>query len=199
MKLMNKDIFKHAIVLTGGIATGKSTVAALLKQEGFSLIDADSLAHELLDLHYQEIARMFGQEYIENKKVLRKKLGSIIFSDEKEKLKLEAFIHPLIKEAVEKEAFLYEKEEKTYFIDLPLFFEKMHYAIKKCLVVYTPKNIQLKRLMKRDKIDKTQALLKISNQMDIEEKKVKADYLLDNSFDLVTLEKKVKHLLKEII
>ncbi len=196
---MNKDTFKHAIALTGGIATGKSTVCNLLKKDGFLIIDADLIAHRLLDLHYKSIAAMFGEEYVEEKKVLRKKLGSIIFSDEKNKLKLESFIHPLIQKEIEKEASVLEKMQKVYFIDIPLFYEKMHYPISKCLLIYTPKDTQLKRLMNRDNIDEKLALLKISNQMDIEEKKNKADYIIDNSRNLEELKNEVVQFTKEIL
>ncbi|NLN13665.1 MAG: dephospho-CoA kinase, partial [Arcobacter skirrowii] len=72
--------FKNAIALTGGIATGKSTVCNLLKLHGFFIIDADKIAHRVLDENYQEIENMFGSKYVENKKVLRKELGKIIFS-----------------------------------------------------------------------------------------------------------------------
>ena len=98
---MNKDTFKRAIALTGGIATGKSTVCNLLKKDDFLIIDADLIAHKLLDLHHLSIASMFGQEYVKDKRVLRKKQGSIIFSNEKNKLKLEAFIHPLIQKEID--------------------------------------------------------------------------------------------------
>jgi len=196
---MNKDIFKYAIALTGGIATGKSTVCNLLKKDGFLIIDADLIAHRLLDLHYKNIAAIFGEEYVEEKKVLRKKLGSIIFSDEKNKLKLESFIHPLIQKEIEKEASVLEKMQKVYFIDIPLFYEKMHYPISKCLLIYTPKDTQLKRLMNRDNIDEKLALLKISNQMDIEEKKNKADYIIDNSRNLEELKNEVVQFTKEIL
>ncbi len=72
-----------------------------------------------------QIALMFGKEFVEEKKVLRKKLGKLIFSNEKEKLRLEAFIHPLIKDEIYKEARKLEEQKKTYFIDIPLFYEKM--------------------------------------------------------------------------
>ena len=129
---MNKDTFKHAIALTGGIATGKSTACSLLKLHGFLTIDADIIAHKLLDMHSDEIANMFGSQYVENGKVLRKDLGKIIFSKEEEKLKLEAFIHPLIAKEIEKESVVFEEAGKPYFIDIPLFFEKMNYPMNLC-------------------------------------------------------------------
>ncbi len=196
---MSNDLFKHAIALTGGIATGKSTVCKLLKLHGFLIIDADKIAHRLLDEHSDKIALMFGEKLVLNGKVLRKELGKIIFSNEKEKLKLEAFIHPLIKDAIYKEARILEDQNRPYFIDIPLFFEKMHYPIPKSLVVYTPEEVQIQRLMQRDKINEEEALLKMSNQMNIEEKKNLADFVIDNSLDLKNLENELERIIKEIL
>lgn len=190
--------FKNAIALTGGIATGKSTVCNLLKLHGFFIIDADKIAHRVLDENYQEIENIFGSKYVENKKVLRKELGKIIFSNEENKLKLEALLHPLIKEEILKEAKICEEQNRAYFVDIPLFFEKMNYPISKVLVVYTPKDIQIQRLQKRDNIDEKEAILKISNQMDIEDKKTKATFVIDNSKDLKHLQKEVERVLAQI-
>lgn len=194
----NNDLFKHAIALTGGIATGKSTTGNLLKLHGFLIIDADSIAHKLLDKHSNDIAKLFGEEFVENGKVLRKKLGKIIFSDVNEKKKLEEFIHPKIKEQIVEEAKVFEKAQTPYFIDIPLFFETMHYDIKESLVIYTPKEIQVQRLMQRDDISEEEALLKISNQMDIEKKKELATYIIDNSKNLKHLQNEVERIVGEI-
>lgn len=196
---MSNDLFKHAIALTGGISTGKSTVCSLLKLHGFLTIDADKIAHKLLDMHSAKIASMFGEQYVSNDKVLRKELGKIIFSKEEEKLKLEAFIHPLIKEEIIKEAAIFEEQQKPYFIDIPLFFEKMHYPISKSLVIYTPKDLQVQRLMHRDGIEEEEAKLKISNQMDIEKKKDLADFVIDNSKNLKNLQREVERIIEEIL
>ncbi len=196
---MSNQTFKHAIALTGGIATGKSTVCSLLKLHGFLTIDADSIAHKLLDKHHLQIANMYGEKFIKDGKVLRKELGKIIFSNKEEKLKLETFIHPLIKEEIEKEAKIFEEKQKPYFIDIPLFFESMHYDIKKSVVVYVPKDLQIQRLMKRDKIDEKEALLKISNQMDIEKKKSLATYIIDNSTTLKNLQLEVENLKDKLL
>lgn len=196
---MNNETFKSAIALTGGIATGKSTACSLLKLHGFLTIDADKIAHKLLDIHSSTIASMFGKQYVQDGRVLRKELGKIIFANEEEKLKLEAFIHPLIAIEIEKEAEVFEKAGKPYFIDIPLFFEKMNYPISKCLVIYTPKDLQVQRLMSRDAISKEEAELKISNQMDIEEKKNRADFIIDNSSNLKSLQKEVERIIKEVL
>ncbi len=196
---MSNDLFKNAIALTGGISTGKSTVCNLFKLHGFLTIDADLIAHRLLDENSNKIATMFGDQYVENGKVLRKELGKIIFSNEENKLKLEALLHPLIKNEIIKESKIFEEQNKPYFVDIPLFFEKMRYPIPKSLVIYTPKNIQVQRLMKRDNIDENEAKLKISNQMDIEEKKKLADMVIDNSQNLKHLQAEVERIIGEII
>ena len=199
MYTMSNDLFKNAIALTGGISTGKSTVCNLFKLHGFLTIDADKIAHKLLDENSHKITTMFGEQYVENGKVLRKELGKIIFSNEENKLKLEALLHPLIKEEIIKESKVFEEQNKPYFVDIPLFFEKMHYPIPKSLVIYTPKDLQIDRLMKRDKIDEAEARLKISNQMDIEEKRKLADMVIDNSKDLKHLQNEVERIIGEII
>ncbi len=196
---MSNDLFQNAIALTGGISTGKSTVCNLLKLHGFLTIDADKIAHKLLDENSSKIEEMFGKEYVANGKVLRKELGKIIFSNEENKLKLEALLHPLIKEEIIKESKIYEEQNKPYFVDIPLFFEKMHYPISKSLVIYTPKELQIQRLMKRDNIDEKEAKLKISNQMDIEEKRKLANIVIDNSKDLKHLQNEVERVIGEII
>ena len=193
---MNNNLFTNAIALTGGISTGKSTVCNLLKLHGFLIIDADKIAHKILDLNASKIEELFGTKYVENGLVQRKELGKIIFSNEDNKLKLEALLHPLIKEEIIKESRVCEEQNKTYFIDIPLFFEKMHYPIVKSVVVYTPKELQIERLIKRDNITKDEALLKISNQMDIEKKKELSTYIIDNSKDLKHLQNEVEKLIK---
>ena len=196
---MSNDLFKNAIALTGGISTGKSTVCNLFKLHGFLTIDADVIAHRLLDENSNKIASMFGEQYVQNGKVIRKELGKIIFSNEGNKLKLEALLHPLIKEQIIKESKIFEEQNKPYFVDIPLFFEKMSYPIPKSLVIYTPKELQIQRLMKRDNIDENEAKLKISNQMDIEEKRKLADMVIDNSQNLKHLQNEVERIIGEII
>ena len=196
---MSNDLFKNAIALTGGISTGKSTVCNLFKLHGFLTIDADVIAHKLLDENSSKIASMFGNQYVQDNKVLRKELGKIIFSNEENKLKLEALLHPLIKEEIIKESRIFEEQNKPYFVDIPLFFEKMNYPISKSLVIYTPKELQIQRLMKRDNIDENEAKLKISNQMDIEEKRKLANMVIDNSKDLKHLQAEVERIIGEII
>lgn len=197
--MRNDNHFKNAIVLTGGIATGKSTVASLFMLHGFLIIDADKVAHEVLDEEVHSIASLFGDQYISNNKVDRKKLGALIFNNKNEKEKLESLVHPLIKQKIIEKAKVFELQNKPYLIDIPLFFETGQYDIKRSIVVYTPKDIQIQRLMKRDSCSYEEAVVKIENQMDIEEKKLKATYIIDNSHDLKNLQNEVERVKKLIV
>ena len=180
--------FEYAIVLTGGIATGKSTVAKIFRDYGFEIIDADKVAHEILDLHHEEISQLFGAEYVEGKKVIRQKLGTLIFRNKKEKLRLEALLHPLIFSKIEKKSLVLDKLKKPYLIDIPLFFETNRYPIKESIVVYVPQKLQLERLMNRDTSTNREAQERIDAQMNIEEKKQLATYIIDNQGSLKNLQ-----------
>jgi len=192
-------MFKNAIVLTGGIATGKSTVANLFMLHGFLTIDADKIAHKILDENSSTIASLFGEQYIKDNKVIRKELGNLIFNNKDEKEKLENFIHPLIKEQIIKEAKLFEDNDKPYLIDILLFFENSNYKIERSIVVYTSKPTQVDRLMKRDKSDEKDATSRINNQMDIEEKRKLSTYVIDNSYTLKDLINEVDRVKKLIL
>jgi len=192
-------MFKNAIVLTGGIATGKSTVANLFMLHGFLTIDADKIAHDILDKNTSKISELFGEKYIINNKVQRKELGNLIFNNIEEKLKLEKFIHPLIKEQIINDAKIFEQNNKPYLIDIPLFFENRNYDIKKSITVYTSKEVQVQRLTKRDKSTNEDALSRINNQMNIEEKKLLSTYIIDNTSSLNDLIEEVNRVKKEIL
>jgi dephospho-CoA kinase len=191
--------FKYAIALTGGIATGKSTVSSLFMLHGFLTIDADKITHQLLDKYHLDIAKLFGDRYTKNNKVLRRELGNLIFNDQLQKRKLEDFIHPLIKQQIIDEAKIFEKQQKPYLIDIPLFFENRNYNIINSIVVYTPKDIQIQRLIARDNSTYNEALSRINNQMDIEDKKQLATFIIDNSKNLQNLQNEVERVKKELL
>ena len=191
--------FRYAIVLTGGIATGKSTVANIFHSFGFEIIDADKVAHEMLDAEFRKIKELFGAEFILNEKVNRKRLGELIFSNKGAKKRLEELLHPLIYKEIERQSIALDQKKKIYLVDIPLYFESDRYKmIEKTIVVYVPRTLQLKRLMERDKCDEVTALRRIESQLDIEEKKQQATYLIDNQGDLKALQQscvKVKELI----
>jgi len=193
-------MLKNAIVLTGGIASGKSTVAALMQLFGFRVIDADKIAHEVLNSSSSEIASTFGDEYVDSGVVNRKKLGSLVFANKEKRLELEAIVHPKIRVEILEQASKQEKLGKPYFIDIPLFFEREGaYDIEKVLVVYTPKEIQLERLIKREGLSEQEAKQRIDAQLSIDSKKAKATYIIDNSKDLAHLQSECERVKEEII
>ena len=193
-------MFQNAIVLTGGIATGKSTVSSLMALSGFRVIDADRIAHSILDNSQGEIAKAFGSEYIIDGKVDRKRLGALVFADSQKRLELEAIVHPKIKAEIEQQAKKQEAFGKPYLIDIPLFFEREGvYNIEKVIVVYAPKEIQLDRLVKREGLSEAEAQQRIDAQLPIEQKKQKATFLIDNSKDLLHLQNECERVKKEIL
>jgi len=191
--------FEYAIVLTGGIATGKSTVAKIFKEYGFDIIDADKIAHEMLDLHHEDIAELFGASYVDNEKVIRKKLGALIFTDENEKKRLEALLHPLIFKEIERQSLFLDEKGEPYLVDIPLFFETKRYPIEESIVVYVPRALQLARLMKRDTSTQEEAKARIDAQLPIEKKKQEATYLIDNQADLKALQLECAKVKEKII
>ncbi len=181
--------FEYAIALTGGIATGKSTVASLMALHGLRVIDADAIAHRLLDENAGWVSETFGDAFVKNAKVARAELGKVIFSDPEAKAKLEAFLHPKIREAIEAESERQDRFAFPYLIDIPLYFETDAYPIADSVVVYTPREVQLQRFMKRNGFDEAEALRRIESQMDIEEKKRRATWVIDNGGDLRQLQR----------
>jgi len=191
--------FRYAIVLTGSISTGKSTVSKLFASLGFHIIDADQIAHQVLDEQNQAIAEMFGKALIHQGKVDRKALGAIVFVDSDKRKKLEALLHPLIYNEIERLSAQQDKLGKPYFIDIPLFFEGGRYPIEKSLVVYATKEQQLERLMNREGYTKEEALNRINTQIPVEEKRKRASYVIDNSGTLTQLEKECERVKEEIL
>jgi len=191
--------FKYAVALTGGIATGKSSATMLLSLYGFRFIDADKTAHKMLDLYSHKIAELFGAEFVVDEKVDRTALGALVFSDPLKKKELESLLHPLIYEEIERLSQEQDKYCKPYIIDIPLFFEGDRYPIEKSIVIYTPKAKQLERLMKRDGYDEREALQRIESQMDIEQKRKRASFVIDNSGDLKQLQRECERVKEEIL
>ena len=190
--------FKYAIALTGGIATGKSTVASLLALNGMRVIDADSISHEILDASTSWVKETFGDEYVNGTKVNRTKLGSLVFSDDEQKKILEDYLHPKIRDEIYQRSIKQDSFKFPYLIDIPLFFEKGSYDIKKSVVVYTPADIQLERFMKRNGYTKEESLRRINSQMPIDEKKKRATWVIDNSKNLKHLQQEVENFVEEI-
>ena len=187
-----------AIVITGSIATGKSTVCEMLRHLNYSVIDADKIAHFVLDQNHLEIGELFGSEYIIDNRVDRKRLGTLIFGDTKERLKLENLLHPKIREMILQQCNELSAREKIFFVDIPLFFETKAYAFEHVAVVYAPRHIQIERLMCRNNMTYEDSLKRIDAQIDIEIKRQKANFIIDNSGDKEALKESLEIFLQRI-
>jgi dephospho-CoA kinase len=186
------------IGLTGGIACGKSTVASMLVNRGAILIDADKLAREAVmpgRPALQQIAERFGQSLIlPDGSLHRKALGEIVFNEPTARKELEAITHPIIRQAMWDQMHQAEEAQPQALIvvDVPLLYESgLQGHFQKVMVVYVPEEIQLKRLMERDAITSEAAQLRLKAQMPIEQKKLLANIVIDNSGDLSDTEQQI--------
>ena len=188
------------IGLTGGIASGKSTVSKYLAEKGFKVYDADKIAKDISEkkLVQEEIIATFGDKILEeNRNIDRKKLKEIVFED-KEKLKqLNAIIHPKVIDFYKK---LKEKNtDEIIIFDVPLLFESgIEKFCDKILVVISDYEIQLNRIVERDKIDRDLAEKIIKSQLSNEERIKKADVVIENNSSLEDLFEKVERFCETI-
>lgn len=182
--------------LTGGIATGKSTVVSVFKRLGFPVVDADVIAREIVEIGMPalgEVVSLFGSEILNSDGSLdRKKLGEIIFSDEEKRKKLNSILSPFLKERILAEIADKKSKAPLVIVDIPLLYEGGYEKfVDKVAVVYIPKTMQLTRLMKRDNLTEREAQQRITSQLPIEKKRQKADILFDNQNSIEETEKLV--------
>ena len=189
------------IGITGGIASGKSFVSSVIKKTGYPVIDADLISKELSQKGgavYHAIIKTFGESYLDNNKEIdRQKLGSLIFNDKQAKGLLNSISHPLIVEEMERQ--IASAKSDLVFVDVPLLYESgLESMFDKIICVYLPRRIQIERLMNRDNISYEYAVKKIESQSSLEQKKMKADFVINssNSFDYV--ESNVIELIKKL-
>ena len=185
--------------LTGGIATGKSTVSEMLRRRGAVIIDADVLARDVVaagEPALATIAEEFGREVIAADGTLdRKKLGAIVFADPVKRKRLEAITHPAIRERFARR--LAELMEQGFaglvFFDAPVMIESGNYKnMERMVVVVTDEPTQVRRQMARDGVDREEAERKIRSQMPLGEKAKLADYVIDNGADRAATDAQVE-------
>ncbi len=175
------------IGLTGGIATGKSTVAALLAARGAAVIDADVLAREVLvpgTPGFAEVVETFGDGVLgESGAVDRAALGSMVFADPQLRAALERITHPRINALMQERILEALKTDVPLVVaDIPLLFERRREdAFEGTLLVYAPAAIQLQRIRERDGLDDIEAQRRLVAQLPIEEKRARATWVIDNS------------------
>lgn len=175
------------IGLTGGIASGKSTVSKMLEELGLAIVDADKIAHQVVEVGkpaYTEIVRVFGERVLQpDLNINRPELGSIIFNDKQKREMLNSIVHPEVRKEMLQQADSHIKNgAKAVILDIPLLFEsKLTHMVQKTILVYVDEDVQLKRLMLRNGYTEAEAKARISSQMPLVEKKSLADVVLDNN------------------
>ncbi len=181
-------VLSRTFGLTGGIASGKSTVARFFDELGTKTIDADRLSHELMDPSlpaYQDIVAHFGTDMLDGSgRIDRKRLGAQVFSDARELHKLNAILHPRIIEKIEQEIRQYQAEDSRapVLVDAALIYEAgLGQCFCKVLVAWCRPEQQLERLMAKAGLARADAERRIAAQMPPEEKRRRADYVIDCS------------------
>ena len=200
------------IGLTGGIGTGKSTVSQILKDRGFPVIDLDVISHEVIEFPsvVEKIIKNFGREVLvdnedENYIVSRKKLGKIIFADKEKRFALNSIMHPEILRVMRKKILecklKKEKDEKgknkIIFVEIQLLFEvQWEKEFDYILLVAAKRDMQVKRILGRDKRSEKEAWDIINSQMSLDEKRGKSDFVIENDGNIDDLNREVDKFLK---
>ena len=191
--------------VTGGIASGKTTVANLFADLGAAIIDFDIIAREVVEPGkpcFGEIVEFFGQKIVDIDGHLdRKMLSGIVFEDEQKRKRLEGILHPRIFDTFITRTNEITKKDPDAIIQavIPLLFEAgLQHLVHKTLVVYVPREIQIERLIKRDKITRDQAAKILKAQLPIDEKAGMADFVINNENSLDETRRQVEELWKRL-
>lgn len=192
------------IGLTGGIASGKSTVAYLLRNKGIPVVDADEISRHLTAQHgagLKSIVRYFGSDIVSSEGDLdRKKLGAMVFSDAKKLSVLENILHPMVQaEVLEKRKSLVSEGVRFAFYDVPLLFEKnLQPQFDAIVVVSADLETQKQRLKLRNNLSDNEVLARIQAQLPMSVKEKQADFVINNHGSMQDLENQVNDLIEKL-
>ena len=189
------------IGLTGGIGTGKTTVSKKLRERGYPVIDLDNISREVIKYPkvINKLVQNFGKEIlldedvaISEREISRKKLGKIVFKDEKKINILNSIMHPPILKKMREEVKEAEKKYAVVFVEVQLLFEiNLEQEFDMTVLVYSDRKTQLKRVSERDGRDEEEVLNILDSQMDIEIKREKSSYIIENNLDLENLDREI--------
>lgn len=187
--------------LTGGLATGKTTVSNIFSELGYPVVSADEISHNLLldPIIKQKLVKIFGDDILDRQNnINRTKLGQIVFNDIKYLKKLEHIMNPIIKKKIIEIIEYYKKKsDGLVVIEIPLLFEKGYQdLVDNTMVVTTTSNQQLSRLIKRDKLSESDSKKRIALQMDLKIKSKLAETIIDNSCDVKYVKQQIMEWLK---
>ncbi|HQL89846.1 MAG TPA: dephospho-CoA kinase [Syntrophales bacterium] len=192
--------------LTGGIATGKSTVVRMLVRRGARVIDHDALVHALQEPGrpvWRQIVEAFGRGILDDGgRIDRKRLGALVFGDEERRKALEGIVHPAVLEEAERERERIGRQDERAIVlsDIPLLLEVgMQDRFDLILLVYAPPEVQIERVMKRNGMTREEAAARLSAQMPIDEKLRRADVVIRNDSTMGDLEKRVDEVWQELL
>lgn len=192
-----------AIGLTGGIASGKSTVSQYLKDRGYQVLDADQLVHELQQKEgrlYQALLAYFGPVILDEAGNLdRPQLSQLIFSSPETLRKSSELQDHIIRQELRQRYEDLKRKQSVFFMDIPLLYERQYEDwFDKVWLIYVNSDQQLSRLMARNKLSKEEALDRIQAQMSLDEKRVLADAVVDNSGSLIETYSQLDKLLEDL-
>lgn len=190
--------------LTGGIASGKSTVSSMFREHGVPVICADELAHSAVapgSPALEKIRKLFGDDvFYENGELDRMALGARVFGDGKLKKELENIVHPVVEQRKNELLETYSAQgHPMVVLDVPLLFEaKWDQQVDVIVVVYAGRDLQASRLVARNGLSETEARARLDSQLPIEEKKKKAHLVIDNSDSLETTRERFENALDKL-
>jgi len=201
--MSKEEVMGKIIGITGGIASGKSTVTEFLRQKGFQVVDADAVVHQLQKRGgrlYQVLVEHFGEKILlENGELYRTLLASLIFSNPEEQEWSKRTQGEIIREELAALRNQFAQTEALFFMDIPLLFEQNYASwFDETWLVYVNRDVQLERLMKRDQISKEAAESRLNSQWPLERKISLASHSLDNNGNQEQLIAQVVQLLEEM-
>ncbi|WP_317952803.1 dephospho-CoA kinase [Staphylococcus sp. NWU MK-U1] len=190
------------IGLTGGIATGKSTVSELLTAFGFKVVDADIAARKAVakgTKGLEQVRAAFGDIAITDEGEMdRKYVGEIVFNHPEKRLELNDIVHPIVREIMEEEKQSYLNQGYDVIMDIPLLFEnELQNTVDEVWLVYTSESIQIERLMERNQLSLEDAKARVYSQISIDKKSRMADHVIDNLGDKLELKQNLEQLLTD--